>query len=42
MIAIEWEKDFPNIHKYYIGLLEAVPELKEDAENVKEVIAMLS
>ena len=42
MISIDWEKDYPHVHKYYTHLLEEVPELKEDSENVKDVIEMLS
>ena len=34
--------DYPNIKKYYEHLLATIPELKEDAENVKDIIEMLS
>lgn len=42
MISINWEADYPQIHKYYTDLLTEVPELKEDADNVRETIEMLS
>lgn len=42
MIKTDFETDFPNIHKYYTHILTVVPELKEDADNVKEIIELLS
>jgi len=41
MIKTDFENDFPNIFAYFNGLLSHVPALKEDADNVKDIIEML-
>jgi len=41
MIKTDFENEFPNIFAYFNGLLASVPALKEDADNVKDIIEML-
>ena len=42
LIKTNYEGDYPNIQAYYQGLLTNVPALKEDSENVKDIIEMLA
>lgn len=38
MIELDFEQDYPNLHKYYKGILEKVAVLKEDEVTMKEVL----
>ena len=42
LIKVNFETDYPNVNTYFKNLLSNVPSLKEDDENVVDIIEMLS
>ena len=42
IIKIDFENKYPNVWKYFQGLIATVPELKADDEAVKEIIELMA